>query len=93
MQKIIIIIYYSFIYKDKFVILQLLIFKIIYNIFTTITLLINFNKFSSDIHSNLPQFKQPQLSSHFYLSTPSTFHSFPSSNPNKTYVSIVSKNW
>ena len=71
MQKKLIIIYFSFIYKGKFVILQLLLFKIIYNILTTITSLTNFNKLSSHIHSNIPQSKQPQLSSHFlHTSTP-----------------------
>ena len=63
-QKLIII-YSSFIFKDKFVILQFLLFKIIYNILTTITSLTNFNKLFSHIHSNIPQSKQPQLCSHF----------------------------
>ena len=62
---------FFFYIKGKIVILQILLFKIIYNILTTITSLTNFNKKFSHIYSNIPQSKQPQLSSHFlHTSTP-----------------------
>jgi len=77
-----IIIYSFFIYKGKIVISQTLLFKIIYNILTSITSLTIFNKLSSHIHSNIPQSKQPQLSSHFHSHSPLTFHSPTLSNPN-----------
>jgi len=80
--KLIIIYFFFFIYKDKFVILSFTQLKIIQNILTTITSLTYFNKLSSHIHSNIPQSKHPQLFSHF-LHKSSHFHSSTPSNPNK----------
>ena len=76
-QKKYFIFHYSNIFKDKdkFVNLHFTLFKKNQNFLTTILSITNSHKFSSHIHSNIPQSKQ----SHFLL-TSSHIHSLKSSH-------------
>ena len=90
--KLIIIYFFFYIYKGKFVILQFTQLKIIQNILTTITshhshISINFLQTSTLTYLDQNTLNFLHKFSHFHSPTSSTFHSFTPSNSNKTLIS------